>query len=453
MTGEHIMEEYDVVIIGGGLAGLSAAFELADKRKKVILLEANDYLGGRTSSFHYNGMDVESGFHRVIGYHTELLDFLKRAGIQEKELLFWEREIEVRLKDSDRTAKFGVAPLFGPLKTMKGILANNRVISPADKASLIPFLLKGLKDYTENPKELDEVSVYEYAMAQGVSDEAFHTVVVPFSSGLYFLPPERYSAYVFFGLIAPGIPRGHKMRIGAFLGGMTEMMCDPIARSIERKGGEVQTGKKVERLSINEEGKVTGAITKAGESYTGKHIVLATTLQAAKKMLEPSFSDHPWFRPMFDLPVMPAVTFQIELSKRSLPKDMTTFGPRTSMASFAEQSRTTFRQSKGRLSIILAEPEKYLGQDPEMTLKDVVADARSLGMDIEDSILDYRQIDHHYDFHSLEPGNNWMRPGQKTPVEGLILAGDYTRQPFFATMQGAVVSGGKAAEAILDSGK
>jgi 15-cis-phytoene desaturase len=54
-------------------------------------------------------------------------------------------------------------------------------------------------------------------------------------------------------------------------------------------------------------------------------------------------------------------------------------------------------------------------------------------------------------FHCLAPGYNHLRPEQKTPVKGLTLAGDYTRQPLFSTMEGAVLSGQRAAEAIIHS--
>ena len=52
------------------------------------------------------------------------------------------------------------------------------------------------------------------------------------------------------------------------------------------------------------------------------------------------------------------------------------------------------------------------------------------------------------DFYSLSPGNDGLRPPQATPVEGLTLAGDYTRQLYLATMEGAVVSGRLAARAV-----
>lgn len=86
-------------------------------------------------------------------------------------------------------------------------------------------------------------------------------------------------------------------------------------------------------------------------------------------------------------------------------------------------------------------------------LQVVVKDAKLLDIDFEEDIIDYRQINHYDDFHSLEPGYHWMRTKQITSIEGLHLAGDYTMKPYFATMEGAVVSGQKEARAILSSEK
>src|SRR4029450_8979049 len=57
-------------------------------------------------------------------------------------------------------------------------------------------------------------------------------------------------------------------------------------------------------------------------------------------------------------------TIQIELARPWMPRGRTTFGPGTVLASFAEESRTAFRQSRGRLSIILTPPEPFLPLDP-----------------------------------------------------------------------------------------
>lgn len=444
------MEHYDVVIVGAGLAGLTCGLELADQGRRVLLLEAEPVVGGRTSSYMDGGMKVESGFHRFIGYYSAMPKMLRKAGIRLDDIFTWEEKIEIRVKHEERLVTLGIAPFFGPLKMIKGLLGNNDIVSPRDKLSLIPFFLNGFKDYLTRPKKLDTYSIREYAKKYGVSEDAFHYVLIPLSTGIYFLPPERYSAYVFFGLFAPAIPKFYKMRIGAFLGGMTEVMCQPVANAIEKRGGTVKTNHKVRKLLVDDHRKVMGVVMEDGQIFKGKHTVIATTLHSSKQLLKPIVGEHPWFQPMLKLPMMPASTFQLDLKTASLPKDITTFGPKTSMASFAEQSRTTFRHTPGRLSIILSNPEKFLPMTPEETLRIVLEDAKDLGIDLKETVVDYRKIDHHYDFHSLEPGYNWMRPEQNTPIEGLVLAGDYTMQPYFSTMEGAVVSGEKAAKVILN---
>ena len=54
-------ERYDVIVVGGGFAGLSAARECALRGRKTLLLEARDRLGGRTWSADWNGFPIEYG--------------------------------------------------------------------------------------------------------------------------------------------------------------------------------------------------------------------------------------------------------------------------------------------------------------------------------------------------------------------------------------------------------
>ncbi|MBW3579618.1 MAG: FAD-dependent oxidoreductase [Actinobacteria bacterium] len=97
-------------------------------------------------------------------------------------------------------------------------------------------------------------------------------------------------------------------------------------------------------------------------------------------------------------------------------------------------------------AVILTPPEPFLAMAPEEVLAVVVRDARHLGLDLEGHVTDFRVIAHPHGFHSLEPGHLGLRPDQATPVPGLGLAGDYTRHRFMASMEGAVVSGTRAAE-------
>jgi 15-cis-phytoene desaturase len=70
-----------VIIIGSGLAGMSTAVELLKQGIKPIILEKNDYLGGRTGSWIDDGMPVESGLHRFLGFYKHLPNLLAKVGL------------------------------------------------------------------------------------------------------------------------------------------------------------------------------------------------------------------------------------------------------------------------------------------------------------------------------------------------------------------------------------
>ena len=56
------------------------------------------------------------------------------------------------------------------------------------------------------------------------------------------------------------------------------------------------------------------------------------------------------------------------------------------------------------------------------------------------------------EFYRLTPGSEQLKPSQETPIPGLTLAGDYTKQKYLATMEGAVYSGKLAAKAVAEAG-
>ncbi len=440
------MRQQKIVIVGAGLAGLTCALELSTAGFDVEVLEARDVVGGRTSSWVDDGMPVESGLHRVLGFYREFPDLLQRSGICLDDIVFWEDEIEIRVPDPCGRAVLGVAPVYRPAETLLGSVNILRLLSVADLLSLGPFFIGGLAEYFSDPSGLDQWSVAEKARSYGVTANALRTLLVPLTSGLYFLPPEQYSSYAFFGVLGPYLPRLLSVRVGAFLGGMTEVMAAPIARAIERNGGVVKTAAPVDRLVV-ENGRVDG-VEIGGTRTRAAHVVLATSLAAAQALIRSALSSYAWFQPMLRLPSMPAVTIQMELDGPSMTVDHTTFGPGTALASFAEQCRTTFRGLPGRLSIILTPPQEFLEKDSAEIFAIACDDADRLGLRVRDHVTRYRVVKLPADFYSLSPGTDALRPPQQTPVAGLTLAGDYTRQEYLATMEGAVVSGRLAARVV-----
>jgi 15-cis-phytoene desaturase len=284
----------------------------------------------------------------------------------------------------------------------------------------------------------------------GVSDRALDNILAAATAGLFFVPPHRFSAANLFGLAHAATPNLHEQRLGAFLGGMTEVMCQPIADAAVAHGARLRTGVEVGAL-LGDESRIDGVRTTSGETIQAEHTVLATALGPAQRLLGARFDDHRWFQPLLGATITPSVNIQFELSRPSAPVDRTTFGPGTCVGNYAEQSRTTFTHVPGRCQVTLTPPERFLGRSDRWVADRVVDGLRTLGIDIAESVTRYRVLSQPDDFLGLEPGNYHRRPTNRTPVPGLVLAGDYTDQKWLSLMEGAVRSGTNAAR-VIDGG-
>jgi pseudooxynicotine oxidase len=75
-------ERYDVIVVGGGFAGVTAARECALRGRRTLLLEARDRLGGRTWSAAWNGFEIEYGGAWVHWHQPHTFSELTRAGLE-----------------------------------------------------------------------------------------------------------------------------------------------------------------------------------------------------------------------------------------------------------------------------------------------------------------------------------------------------------------------------------
>ena len=74
-------DPYDVIVVGGGFAGVTAARECAQRGRRTLLLEARDRLGGRTWSSRWNGIPIEYGGAWVHWHQPHTFSELTRAGL------------------------------------------------------------------------------------------------------------------------------------------------------------------------------------------------------------------------------------------------------------------------------------------------------------------------------------------------------------------------------------
>ena len=437
----------DVIVVGAGLAGLTAALTLAKAGRAVHVFEALPHLGGRTASWTENGMEVEAGLHRFRGFYKHLPQLMRTAGIDLSRALIWVDEIEIRVPDGP-SAVYGASLPRNPRAILATILGRNQLCRISERLALATFFTIGAVRYGFAHASLDEVSVHALAKTCRVSQRAIDRILQAATQSTYFHSPDRYSAYVLFSLGTKFALRPHRSGVAVFAGGMTEILADPIADCIRQHGGTITAGVPVQALI--RDGDRISRINVASQEYEAKEVILATSLGRAKQLVLEAFGQTSWNKQLLDLPTMPAVGLQIELDAPATAVDRPTFAPGTCIAAIAEQSRTTFRKSKGRVSILLAEPEQFLSMSPEKIVSTVCADAQRVGIELEDKIRAWRLFVSPDDFYFPYPGSEALRPAQRTPVRGLTLAGDYTKQPYMATMEGAVLSGKIAADLVLN---
>jgi len=124
-----------VTVIGGGVAGMSAACALAEAGLRVHLVERRAYLGGRASSYLHPGVNeiIDNCQHVLFGCCTNLVGFYNRIGCSDKVL--WTGEMTM-IEPGGRRSRLGPTPLLPPpLHGLPRLLAAH-AFTRADKLSL-----------------------------------------------------------------------------------------------------------------------------------------------------------------------------------------------------------------------------------------------------------------------------------------------------------------------------
>src|SRR5271168_5357134 len=127
------MPSQSVLVIGGGLAGLSSAVALAEAGLQVRLLEKRPHLGGRATSYTLpDGSEVDNCQHVTLGCCTNLADFYSRVGAAGK-IRFYDRLYFVDAQG--RRSTMEASPLPPPLHMAPSFLLFSS-LSLADKRSI-----------------------------------------------------------------------------------------------------------------------------------------------------------------------------------------------------------------------------------------------------------------------------------------------------------------------------
>ncbi|PTX94822.1 hypothetical protein DB346_22715 [Verrucomicrobia bacterium LW23] len=445
-----------IVVVGGGLAGLTCAKGLVEAGHRVTVLESAPFLGGRASTFKDKDGDwIEQGLHIFLGAYSEFQKVLREIEVDSDIILAWMTQI--RMQDIGAEAVFGIDPLRAPVRTFTQLLGDNDYLSLKDKASVIPLVLPSVKTMG-CLEDYDKMTVSEWWEKSNGNRNIYNRLVRPFCRAIQFTEPEEFSAYNFLGWMHNVAYHPLQTLVAGYNGARDHTIFAPFGAYLYRNGATIEVNARVRALEyrpLARKGRVDAVLLADGRRIEADHVVLALPAWNVHDVIPNELKGMPLFQKIAELPTAPAISVQLWFDRKVVEyQDYTMVGDSIAPV-YQDQSENAYPYAGGsRLSIVISPAEPYLDlpddevvQAALVALGEVKAEIRS-GQVVKSVVVRHRR-------HLVRPlpGAMTARPAQSTPVPNLWLAGDWTQQPFFGSQEGAVRGGLACATEILESMK
>jgi squalene-associated FAD-dependent desaturase len=438
------MHHPDVAVIGAGFAGLAAATALAESGAVVAVHEARPGLGGRATAHRdpVTGERIDNGQHVLAGCYVETLAFLKRIGTLGR--LHRPAALRVPMIDENgHTTTLSLPPLPAPLHLLAGVLAWP-ALTPKDRLSILRVAVPIRSGRVEG----DAGTVRDWLVRHGQSPRLCRLLWEPLALAALNQPIEAANAQSFvtvlhrlFGpepdastLLLPAVP-------------LDDLYARPAADYVRERGGDVGVSSPARVLVEN--GRVTGVRVRDRDEPVRMVIVAVPWFALRAVFDEPPAGLGPVIANASALASSPIVTVNLWLEGCRLPEPL--IGLPGRQFQWAFDRRAIAGADHASISMVSSGADAICAR-PNDELIDLAC--RELGTALTPCFA--ARVRHAVVVRerratfSLRPGAP-ERPGTRTAVEGLLLAGDWIDTGLPATIESAVVAGHAAARAALSA--
>ncbi len=440
------------IIAGAGPAGFACAKWLSDRGYEVVLLEKRVVPGGKVSAWRdADGDWVESGLHVFFGAYHQLLNFLAECGLHDS--FDWKPAEMVFISPAHGLTPIRFVPrLPAPLNGLAGVAAS-RLMTTTDKLRMALGLLWpifGSQAYIDKQDDQSYAAWHlRHGMGQRTLDDLMHTMAL----ALNFQRADQVSAKLVLTALLHFAQETNAPRMGLVKGSPHDRLWAPLIAHLRGRGVRVVLGRKVDHLCYDAAAnRITGFALDDGSSVQGDVYVSAMPVHSLRKRLAPALQEQPFFGNLRYLNGQPVITAQLYFDRMVTGVDNLIFSAGTRLSVYADLPRVSpdYHTSRGSIvELVVAPAEDLIGQPDQVVLERIMADFYRLHPAARSAKLrKYTLVRIPNSVYQARVGVDRYRPAQATPVPNLFLAGDFTRQEFMASIEGAVRSARRAVEQI-----
>ena len=432
--GKNEKHSLTLAIIGGGYAGMAAAVTLAANNIPVTVFESAKQLGGRARGVWHNDTQLDNGQHILLGCYQHTLNLIQQVG-GNIEADFQRLPLQLTLHN-----KFELkAPrLPAPLHLLVGFL-RAKGLSYAARFNAARFMLAMRKINFTLPHDL---SALDLLQSHQQDDELIRLLWEPICISALNTPTHKASAQILLNVLRDSL-NGSRADSDMLLPRVdfSALFPNRAAEYVKSRGGNIMLSCGVETIVAHDE--QIELFTTQGIQHFDQVICAASPSTTVRL-----FSQIPALLGMAQqiaaIPYQPIYTVYLQYpASVRLPHPMLGLDRCVSQWLF---DRGQIAAQHGLIAVVISAegihqnlPQEKLAQKVTQELKE------QLG--ITDAPTWHKVIAEKRATFSCEV--NLSRPAYTTPLPNLLLAGDFTAGDYPATLEGAVMSGIRCAEKLM----
>ena len=436
----HRPSKRSIAVIGAGWAGCAAAVECASKGNQVTLIEAARVAGGRARRISQHGHHLDNGQHILLGAYSETLRLMREVGLQPSELML-RVPVQMRYPTASKGINFIASTLPAPLHILSALITA-KGLNWADKLAMAQFASAA----RWMGWQLDhDCSVTQLLEQFNQTEKLFVCMWRPLCIAALNTPPERASANVFLSVLRDSL--GARRSASDMLlpkTDLTALFPDASIAYIESQGGEIKFGTRIKQI----ERRTTG-IKLTGDDYASEFdaIVIATPPWITQELMR----EHDEEIATHQFAYEPITTCYLQYAKSTRLDNafyaLLDQADDNAWGQFVFDRGYLNPDQAGLFAVVISAANEASNLD-HAELSKAVANQLAAAFQQPSyaqpewtSVITEKRA-------TFACAPNLDRLPNKTKIENIVLAGDYTKSDYPATLESAVRSGVQAARLV-----